>query len=173
RPDHGAPGLGRLRGAGNGSDRRSALPDAAVPRAHARARERGAGRAILRADRRSGHHRAGAQGGARAAGGRTRARRADPRLAGEDAEARPQLGGRSRSAALHRLNAWMDLQGHSPWPSRRFESDDPLPHEETPRMRTLLPEGWAAPIGYANGIEVDAGRIVFVAGQVGWDEQQK
>ena len=40
-------------------------------------------------------------------------------------------------------------------------------------MKTLLPEGWAAPIGYANGIEVDAGRIVFVAGQVGWDAQQK
>lgn len=39
-------------------------------------------------------------------------------------------------------------------------------------MRTLLPEGWAAPIGYANGIEAD-GRIVFVAGQVGWDAQQK
>jgi len=40
-------------------------------------------------------------------------------------------------------------------------------------MRTLLPEGWAAPVGYANGIEVDAGRIVFVAGQVGWDAQQR
>ena len=40
-------------------------------------------------------------------------------------------------------------------------------------MRTLLPEGWAPPIGYANGIAVDAGRIVFVAGQVGWDAQQK
>lgn len=40
-------------------------------------------------------------------------------------------------------------------------------------MRTLLPEGWKAPIGYANGIEVDAGRIVFIAGQVGWDEQQR
>ncbi len=40
-------------------------------------------------------------------------------------------------------------------------------------MKTLLPEGWAAPIGYANGIEVDAGRIVFVAGQVGWDAQQR
>jgi enamine deaminase RidA (YjgF/YER057c/UK114 family) len=40
-------------------------------------------------------------------------------------------------------------------------------------MRTLLPEGWAPPIGYANGIEADAGRIVFVAGQVGWDAQQK
>ena len=39
-------------------------------------------------------------------------------------------------------------------------------------MRTLLPEGWAPPIGYANGIEVDAGRIVFIAGQVGWDAQQ-
>jgi enamine deaminase RidA (YjgF/YER057c/UK114 family) len=40
-------------------------------------------------------------------------------------------------------------------------------------MQTLLPEGWAPPIGYANGIAVDAGRIVFVAGQVGWDAQQK
>jgi enamine deaminase RidA (YjgF/YER057c/UK114 family) len=40
-------------------------------------------------------------------------------------------------------------------------------------MRALLPEGWAPPIGYANGIEVEAGRIVFIAGQVGWDAQQK
>ena len=29
-------------------------------------------------------------------------------------------------------------------------------------MNTLLPEGWAAPKGYANGVEVDAGRIVFL-----------
>jgi enamine deaminase RidA (YjgF/YER057c/UK114 family) len=40
-------------------------------------------------------------------------------------------------------------------------------------MQTLLPEGWAPAIGYANGIAVDAGRIVFLAGQVGWDAQQK
>ena len=40
-------------------------------------------------------------------------------------------------------------------------------------MRALLPEGWAPPIGYANGIEVDAGRIVFIAGQVGWNAQQQ
>ena len=40
-------------------------------------------------------------------------------------------------------------------------------------MRALLPEGWAPPIGYANGIEVDTGRIVFIAGQVGWDAQQR
>ena len=39
-------------------------------------------------------------------------------------------------------------------------------------MQVLLPEGWTPPIGYANGIAVDAGRIVFVAGQVGWDAQQ-
>ena len=38
-------------------------------------------------------------------------------------------------------------------------------------MKVLLPEGWQPPIGYANGIE-SAGRLVFVAGQVGWDEQQ-
>jgi enamine deaminase RidA (YjgF/YER057c/UK114 family) len=36
-----------------------------------------------------------------------------------------------------------------------------------------LPEGWAPPIGYANGIAVPAGRIVFVAGQVGWNAQQR
>ena len=40
-------------------------------------------------------------------------------------------------------------------------------------MRALLPEGWAPPIGYANGIAVDAGRIVFVAGQVGWNAEQR
>ena len=40
-------------------------------------------------------------------------------------------------------------------------------------MQTLLPEGWAAPIGYANGIAVEAGRIVFVAGQVGWNAEQR
>ena len=40
-------------------------------------------------------------------------------------------------------------------------------------MQVLLPEGWAPPIGYANGIAVPAGRIVFIAGQVGWDAAQK
>jgi enamine deaminase RidA (YjgF/YER057c/UK114 family) len=40
-------------------------------------------------------------------------------------------------------------------------------------MRVLLPEGWPPPQGYANGIEVPAGRIVFLAGQVGWDAQQR
>lgn len=35
-------------------------------------------------------------------------------------------------------------------------------------MRTLLPEGWPRPRGYANGIEAE-GRLVFVAGQIGWD----
>ncbi len=39
--------------------------------------------------------------------------------------------------------------------------------------RVLLPEGWANPIGYANGIETKSGKIVFVAGQVGWDADQK
>jgi len=40
-------------------------------------------------------------------------------------------------------------------------------------VEILLPEGWAPPIGYSNGIAVDAGRIVFIAGQVGWDAQQR
>jgi enamine deaminase RidA (YjgF/YER057c/UK114 family) len=40
-------------------------------------------------------------------------------------------------------------------------------------MQVLLPAGWALPIGYANGVAVDAGRIAFIAGQVGWDAQQR
>jgi enamine deaminase RidA (YjgF/YER057c/UK114 family) len=35
----------------------------------------------------------------------------------------------------------------------------------------LQPPGWARPKGYSNGI-VASGRMVFVAGQVGWDEQE-
>ena len=34
----------------------------------------------------------------------------------------------------------------------------------------LQPEGWMKPKGYANGIAA-AGRQVFVAGQIGWNEQ--
>ena len=39
-------------------------------------------------------------------------------------------------------------------------------------MEVLLPAGWKPPIGYSNGIAVDDGRMVFVAGQVGWDSNQ-
>ncbi|MDX8532840.1 RidA family protein [Mesorhizobium sp. VK25A] len=38
-------------------------------------------------------------------------------------------------------------------------------------MHTILqPEGWAKPIGYANGVAAH-GRLVFVGGQVGWNGQ--
>ena len=40
-------------------------------------------------------------------------------------------------------------------------------------MDVLLPPGWAPPVGYANGIAAAPGRIVFVAGQVGWDAHKK
>jgi enamine deaminase RidA (YjgF/YER057c/UK114 family) len=40
-------------------------------------------------------------------------------------------------------------------------------------MQVLLPQGWAPPVGYANGIAVAPGRIVFIAGQVGWDAEQR
>jgi enamine deaminase RidA (YjgF/YER057c/UK114 family) len=36
-------------------------------------------------------------------------------------------------------------------------------------METLQPPGWPRPRGYANGIAAE-GRLVFVAGQIGWDE---
>ncbi len=40
-------------------------------------------------------------------------------------------------------------------------------------MQILHPPGWLPAIGYTNGISVPAGRIVFIAGQVGWDANQK
>ena len=40
-------------------------------------------------------------------------------------------------------------------------------------MHTILqPEGWAKPVGYANGVAA-RGRMVFVGGQVGWTGQGK
>ena len=35
-------------------------------------------------------------------------------------------------------------------------------------MRILQPPGWPRPRGYANGVTAE-GRLVFVAGQIGWD----
>lgn len=34
----------------------------------------------------------------------------------------------------------------------------------------LQPEGWARPAGYANGVAA-SGRLIFVAGQIGWNAQ--
>jgi enamine deaminase RidA (YjgF/YER057c/UK114 family) len=39
-------------------------------------------------------------------------------------------------------------------------------------IQVLQPAGWPRPKGYSNGM-VAEGRQVFVAGQVGWDEQQQ
>ena len=37
-------------------------------------------------------------------------------------------------------------------------------------MTVLQPPGWAAPKGYVNGVSAQ-GRMVFVAGQIGWNAQ--
>jgi enamine deaminase RidA (YjgF/YER057c/UK114 family) len=38
-------------------------------------------------------------------------------------------------------------------------------------MQILQPPGWPRPRGYANGVAAE-GRLVFVAGQIGWDATQ-
>lgn len=38
--------------------------------------------------------------------------------------------------------------------------------------RTLQPNGWPRPRGYANGISA-RGRMIHVAGQIGWNAQQQ
>src|SRR4051794_37053696 len=39
-------------------------------------------------------------------------------------------------------------------------------------LKVLQPEGWVRPRGYSNGISA-RGRLVFVSGTIGWDEQGK
>jgi enamine deaminase RidA (YjgF/YER057c/UK114 family) len=39
-------------------------------------------------------------------------------------------------------------------------------------MKILQPPAWSRPSGYANGVAA-AGRIVFVAGQVGWNARRE
>jgi enamine deaminase RidA (YjgF/YER057c/UK114 family) len=40
------------------------------------------------------------------------------------------------------------------------------------KKRPLLPAGWIKPRGYANGVAA-SGTQVFIAGQIGWDEQAR
>jgi len=41
-------------------------------------------------------------------------------------------------------------------------------------LRTIQPDGWASPRGYNNGVLVEgASRMLFVAGQVAWDAEQR
>jgi enamine deaminase RidA (YjgF/YER057c/UK114 family) len=40
--------------------------------------------------------------------------------------------------------------------------------------QVVLPDGWPRPRGYAQALRVPAGReLVFVAGQIGWDETER
>jgi enamine deaminase RidA (YjgF/YER057c/UK114 family) len=39
-------------------------------------------------------------------------------------------------------------------------------------MKHLQPPGWRRPAGYSNGIAA-SGELVFVAGQIGWDAEQR
>ena len=39
-------------------------------------------------------------------------------------------------------------------------------------MKALLPPGWPRPKGYSNAVSAK-GRLIFTAGIVGWDEQER
>jgi enamine deaminase RidA (YjgF/YER057c/UK114 family) len=45
---------------------------------------------------------------------------------------------------------------------------------EDPMLEFVEPAGWKAPRGYSNGVVVGAGaRLLFVAGQVAWDAEER
>jgi enamine deaminase RidA (YjgF/YER057c/UK114 family) len=41
------------------------------------------------------------------------------------------------------------------------------PNPPTSPHRFLQPDGWAKPLGYANGVEA-RGRVIYTGGQIGW-----
>jgi enamine deaminase RidA (YjgF/YER057c/UK114 family) len=43
---------------------------------------------------------------------------------------------------------------------------------QTTKPQAVLPEGWARPKGYANGV-IAQGRMLFIAGMIGWDGDQR
>src|SRR5690606_12506704 len=45
-----------------------------------------------------------------------------------------------------------------------------LENHEGQAMNVILPQGWPRPKGYANGV-VASGRMLFIAGMIGWDAQ--
>jgi len=40
------------------------------------------------------------------------------------------------------------------------------------QFTTINPESLGAPRGYANGLLVESGRLLFIAGQIAWDQNQ-
>jgi enamine deaminase RidA (YjgF/YER057c/UK114 family) len=45
--------------------------------------------------------------------------------------------------------------------------------EAKKRHEVILPDGWPLPKGYSNGILAAKGRVLFLAGQVGWTPEEK
>jgi enamine deaminase RidA (YjgF/YER057c/UK114 family) len=41
------------------------------------------------------------------------------------------------------------------------------------RMTFINPESFGVPRGYTNGVLVDGGRLLFIAGQIAWDGEQR
>jgi enamine deaminase RidA (YjgF/YER057c/UK114 family) len=41
------------------------------------------------------------------------------------------------------------------------------------KMTTINPASLAEPVGYNNGVLAEGGRLLFVAGQIGWDRERR
>ena len=79
---------------------------------------------------------------------------------------------RRRTSTRGRSSSWTPCR--APRPARCSASGCARWKPSAPRrrlpepMRILQPPGWPRPRGYANGVMAE-GRLVFVAGQIGWD----
>ena len=40
-------------------------------------------------------------------------------------------------------------------------------------LKFVNPESFGAPRGYSNGVLADSGQLLFIAGQIGWDHNQR
>ncbi len=41
------------------------------------------------------------------------------------------------------------------------------------QAETINPTGWASPRGYSNGVLAEGSKVLFIAGQIAWDAEQR
>lgn len=77
---------------------------------------------------------------------------------------------RTESSKLQRYKLRMKPQTEVSSVMGERENTNANINKNATALSILQPKGWPSPRGYANGV-VATGQMIFVAGQVGWDEQ--
>ena len=57
--------------------------------------------------------------------------------------------------------------------SIKYNRQSVITNRECRMHKTLLPEGWTRPKGYANGVIAQGDSMIFCGGQIGWNQDER